>query len=463
MTAPHGVTAKSAAPEDRARPSTALSPGPRSKIGIVIAASLAAGLLAAVLLPFLPFVPPPAVDHDFATAMVLLGFAVGWALLAVLSRRTDQPQRWAVVPAVFMGSSAVLVLVLPDDWVDALGWVWPPALLALVVWMFGRAWRDLHSRARAWLLYPVLAALLVVSLGGAYETVGRSTAARPVVGGRLVDVGPYRLHLQCFGTGTPTVVIEPGGGASAATLGWITPAVARETRVCVYDRAGRGWSDPAAIPPDGAQVAADLHTLLDNARVPGPYVLAGHSFGGLYVQAFAARYPHQVAGLVLVDSTAPGSGPVPPPPSDSYSVVKRVSALLSTTARVGLPRLLTGMSPSDLPQQSQAELQATASTPEEVAGVIEEYAVAGRSTRAAGQLTSLDGKPLVVLTADLGTAPGWGEDQDAMARLSTNSRHDVVDGATHATLVEDPEHAAEVSQAIVDVVESVRTSTPLPR
>jgi pimeloyl-ACP methyl ester carboxylesterase len=238
--------------------------------------------------------------------------------------------------------------------------------------------------------------------------------------------------------------------------------VARGTRVCVYDRPGRGWSDPAAIPPDGAQVATDLRTLLDRAGVPGPYVLAGHSFGGLYVQAFAAQYPGQVAGLVLVDSTAPSSAPMPPPPSDSYSVVKRVSALLSTTALLGVPRLLTGLSSSDLPPRSEAESQASAVRPEEVASVVDEYAVAGRSTRAAGRLSSLDGRPLVVLTADLGTAPGWTADQDAMARLSANSRHFVVDGSTHASLVEDPEHAAEVSQAILDVVESVRTATPLP-
>lgn len=459
MTAPHGVTARSEAPEDRARPST--PPSPRSRIGAVVAVSLAAGLLAAVLLPFVPFVPPAAVDHDFATAMVLLGFAVGWTLLAVLSRRTDQPQRWAAVPAWFMGLSGVLVLALPDDWVDALGWVWPPALIALVVWVFVHARRDLNSRARRWLLNPVLAVLLVVSVAGAYEAVGRATAPRAVVHGRLVDVGPYRLHLQCSGTGTPTVVVEPGGGASAATLGWIAPAVARQTRVCVYDRAGRGWSDPAEIPPDGAQVADDLHTLLDRAHVTGPYVLAGHSFGGLYVQAFAARYPDQVAGLVLIDSTAPSTAPVPPPPTGSYSVVTRVSALLSTTARLGLPRLLNGWGSSGLPPESQALVQASASRPEEVASVVEEYAVAGRSTREAGRLTSLDGKPLVVLTADLGTAPGWTEHQDAMARLSTNSRHDVVPGSTHASLVEDREHAAEVSHAIVDVVESARTSTPL--
>ncbi|MEU4605414.1 alpha/beta fold hydrolase [Kribbella sp. NPDC023972] len=83
----------------------------------------------------------------------------------------------------------------------------------------------------------------------------------------------------------------------SSNLGWIAPAVASDTRVCVYDRAGRGWSEPADAPQDGAQTATDLHTLLQRGNVPGPYVLAGHSFGGLYVQTFAARYPDEVAGM----------------------------------------------------------------------------------------------------------------------------------------------------------------------
>ena len=284
-------------------------PAPRrSHVGGVVAGSLAAGFAAAVILPFLPV---GTVDEDFATAMVLFGFALGWALMAVLSTRfTDQPQRWAVAPAIFMALSGALVLLAPDAMVDALGWVWPPALVVLVVWVWTRARRELHSRTRVWLLNPVLVILVLFALGGGYETIGQSTAPAVAMRGQLVDVGPYRLHLECTGSRGPTVILEPGGGGSAASMGLITPAVARDSRVCVYDRAGRGWSDPAASPPDGAQIATDLHTLLDRAHVPGPYVLAGHSFGGLYVRTYAAKYPEEVAGLVLVDSTAAHNTPV---------------------------------------------------------------------------------------------------------------------------------------------------------
>ena len=432
----------------------------RVGIGRIVVVSLAAGLAAAVVLPF---VPATTVDENFATGMVLLGFAVGWALLAGLSMRlSDQPQRWAVAPAVFMGLSGVVVLLAPDALVDALGWVWPPSLVVLVVWMFLRARRDLRSWTRGWLLNPVLAALLLIALGGGHETVRRSLDSDALaMRGQLVDVGPYRLHLECTGSRGPTVVLEPGQGASAATLGWIAPAVARDTRVCVYDRAGRGWSDPAATPPDGAQIATDLHTLLQRADVPGPYVLAGHSFGGLYVMSFAAQYPEQVAGLVLVDSTAPNATAVSRPEAGSYSIVKHVSALVSASARFGVGRLIANTSYAELPPGSRDEARASAATAMEMASFLDEFAVANRSASQAGELSTLDDKPLIVLTADRGNAEGWTAAQNELATLSTNSLHRVVAGATHQSLVDNPDHAAAVSQAIHDVVVSVRTGAPL--
>ena len=409
-------------------------------IGKIVVLSLGVGLAAAVLLPFIPW---PTVDANFTTAMVLFGFAIGWALLAVLSvRLSDQPQRWAYAPALFMGVSAVLLLLLPDAVLDALDWVWPPALLVLVAWVYRHANRDLRSRTRTWLLNPVLAVLVLFALGGAYQTIGRATEPRVAMRGELVDIGAYRLHLECTGTGAPTVILEPGGGASAATLGLIAPDVARHTTVCIYDRAGKGWSDAAQTAPDGAQIAADLHTLLERADVAGPYVLAGHSFGGLYVMRYAAEYPDEVAGMVLIDSTAPNTNPVPPTTERSDSLLRHFSALISATARLGLGRLL-------------------GASAMEMASFIDEFAVANRSASEAGALTSLGGKPLIVLTAEQGNAPGWIEKQAALAALSTNSLHHAVPGATHQSLVDTPDHAAVVSRAIVDVVEAVRTGAPL--
>jgi pimeloyl-ACP methyl ester carboxylesterase len=440
----------------------AAAPEPESRsahLGTVVAVSLAAGLVAAVTLPFLPL---GTVDVNFSTAMVLFGFALGWSLLALLSTRfTDQPQRWATVPAIFMAVAGVIVLVAPDSVVDALGWVWPPALLVLVVWVWIRAKRELHSRARRWLLNPVLVVLVLLAIGGAYERIGESTAPAVAMRGQLVDVGPYRLHLECQGSGAPTVILEPGAGGSAASLGLITPAVASDSRVCVYDRAGRGWSDPAASPPDGAQIATDLHALLERAQVPGPYVLAGHSFGGLYVRTYAAQYPEEVAGLVLVDSTAADDGPVSAPTTGSYSVLRHVSSLLATTSRLGVGRLIAATDSAELPPRYRDDARTTAATAKEMGGVLEEYGVASRSVAAAGTLRSLDAKPLVVLTAERGNSEGWMAEQKQTLSLSPNSLHRVVPGATHGSFVGNPDHAAAVARAIDDVLVSIRTGAPL--
>ena len=254
-------------------------------------------------------------------------------------------------------------------------WVWPPALFALAVWMFVRVRRQLRSRIARWLLYPVIAVLGIASVGGGYETVRESLDAKAYpMPGKLVDVGGYRLHLHCTGSGSPTVILEPGQGGVSSDFAWIAPAVARDSTVCVYDRPGRGWSDAADGPQDGDQIAADLHTLLDRAHVPGPYVLAGHSFGGLYVQAFAAKFPDQVAGMVLLDSTAPKPGPALPTNSGSYNVLSRVSALFSTVAHFGAGRLIAQGSYGSLPPRAQGEARANASTAHNLASFINEFA-----------------------------------------------------------------------------------------
>ena len=432
----------------------------RVRIGLIVAGSLAAGLVAALVLIAAPFI---GAEENVLIGVVLLGFAFGWALLAVLSVWfTDQPQRWAAAPAAFMGVAGLASLSGSAAVHDVLSWVWPPALFGLVVWMFLQARRQLHSRSARWLVYLVLAALGIASVGGGYETVRESLDARAYpTPGQLLDVGGHRLHLHCTGSGSPTVVLEPGLGGASSDLGWIAPVVSRDSRVCVYDRAGRGWSDAADGPHDGAHIAADLHALLDRAHVPGPYVLAGHSFGGLYVLSFAAQFPDQVAGMVLLDSTAPKPGPARPTNTESNSVLRRVSALLPAAAHLGAVRLLAHADYGSLPPRSRDEARANSSTARHLASFIEESVEGAASTQQAASLTDLSGKPLIVLTADKGSDEQWQSAQDHLATLSTNSLHRHVD-ATHASLLDDKADSAAASQAIHDVVASVRTSQPLP-
>jgi len=452
--------------KDQDRPSHP-DPGPRGNNGWIVAGSLATGLVAAVLLAAAPFIPA---EERAVTGAVLCGFALGWAMLAVLSVRfTDQPQRWAAAPALLMGLGGLLLVGFGSPVHQVLNWVWPPAMLALAVWMIVCVHRQLHSRGGRWLLYPVIAMLALASIGGGYETLREAADAKAYpMPGRLIDVGGHSLHLSCTGAGTPTVVLEPGAGGMSSILGWIAPAVARDTRVCVYDRAGRGWSEPADTAQDGAQIATDLHTLLQRGHIPGPYVLAGHSFGGLYVLTFAGRYPDEVAGMVLVDSTAPASAAKPGTPSpgaggSSDDAMSRVSALVSTSARLGLARLYAQSDFGSLPPRSRDEVRASVATASTLRSTIDEYVQATASMEQAAALRDFADKPLIVLTAGSGHDAAWSAAQNRMATLSTNSVHRIVDGAIHEDLIANEEDAAATTQAILDVVSAVGSPRRLVR
>src|SRR6476646_2714564 len=287
----------------------------------------------------------------------------------------------------------------------------------------------------------------LASVGGGYETVREhlDQSAYPM-SGQLVDVGGHRLHLQCTGSGSPTVVLQPGGGDMSSVMGWIAPAVAAHTRVCVYDSAGRGWSDQSEATQDGSQMMTDLHTLLHRGGVPGPYVLAGHSFGGLYVRIFAAQYPDEVAGMVLIDST----GAHLPASTSSQSwgpddILARASVLASTSARLGVGRFFT-IGYDTLPQQSADEVAAKYATSSSLRSTIDEFLQATASEHEAAALTDLGDKPLVVLTAGSGNDAAWMKAQDQTATLSTNSVHRVAQGATHPDLILKQQDAALTAQ-----------------
>jgi hypothetical protein len=183
------------------------SPSRRST-ALVVAISVLVGLVLAIVLVL---GPAAGATEPVVTGSVLLAFGIGWFLLALLSvRYTDQSQRWAFVPGVSMSLIGVaLVVASPTPRVmNALSWLWPPALIVLVVWIAIRIRRDVHSRGR-WLLYPSVFVLGLIAIGGAFETLSaaRDDAAYPMPG-QLVDVGGRKLYIECSGTGGPTVVFE---------------------------------------------------------------------------------------------------------------------------------------------------------------------------------------------------------------------------------------------------------------
>jgi pimeloyl-ACP methyl ester carboxylesterase len=288
----------------------------------------------------------------------------------------------------------------------------------------------------------------------------RDHAAFPMPG-RLVDVGGRRLHLSCTGAGAPTVVLLPGAGEVSPGWGWIAPSVARNTRVCVWDRAGRGWSDDASGPQDGVALATDLHTLLDRAQIAGPVVLAGHSFGGLSALEYAARYPDEVGGMVLLDATSTEMFTRLRRYPAIYESYRRASALFPSLARLGVGRIAYRSGFDSLPAQSQREELAFWSTARQARSVRDEWNQAPALMRQARALKSFGARPLIVLTAMREAQDGWMTLQNDLARLSSNSEHRVLPNSTHSSLTANEGDSRASVQAIRDVVMAVRASRPL--
>jgi len=434
----------------------------RGPIARIVAASVVSGLIAALLATLVLFAG--AREHVI-TGSALLAFGFGWATLAVLSTRmTRQPQRWALVPAAVMtvAGAGLLLLAPADTALTTAGWVWPAILFVLVVWCWAQARKSLRSRSRIWLIYPVLAVLALGAVGGVYQSIAvaadHHTDAAP---GRSVDVGGRTLHLNCQGTGSPTVILESGLGENSTAWAWISQGIAPTTRVCAYDRAGQGWSQDAPAPQDARAVATDLHTLLAKARETGPYVLVGHSTGGPYALTYAAQYPQDIAGLVLLDSASAHQFSLPDYPA-VYAMMRRGLALLPSLSRLGIGQFALASTGDSLPEPAAAQARAFATGSRELRSQRDEISTYRRVFAQAQALQSLGSKPLVVLTATAGSPQrGWAEAQNQLAALSTNVEHRSV-AATHGSLLESPTDAWYSVAAITTAVQAIRTGGALP-
>jgi pimeloyl-ACP methyl ester carboxylesterase len=434
---------------------------PSRRLPLAAAASLVLGFLLPILLAV---GPASGGGESRMTGAALLGWGIGWALIAFLSTRyTDHPQRWALVPASILGVTGIaLIAFAPGAAVmDQLALVWPVPILVLAIWLILRVRRDVQGRSR-WLLYPVVGVLALLAVGGAAETVVEAAeGGRTADAGELVDVGGHKLFIACTGTGSPIVVLEGGLGQGSAYFARIAPKVASTTRVCSYDRAGRGRSEPASGPQDGAAIARDLHALLAASGNPGPYILAGHSSGGVYVRFFAAAYPDEVAGVVLLDAQLPHTTPSLPGGQSVQNPISTLSGALPGLARVGLARIILAASSSDLPSDVEARRHAGEVTPQGVVSFADEFLRLDGILDAAGALPDLGDRPLVVVTAEAEALDGWLGQQDRLATLSTDVSHRSFPDLTHVSLIESVAGAAASSEAIAAAVMSVRAGTKL--
>src|SRR4051812_33902159 len=172
---------------------------------------------------------------------------------------------------------------------------------------------------------------LVAALSGAtyqwIRTRQELTATPPP--GQLVDIGGYRLHVWCTGEGAPAVILDTGLGGTSADWGFVQPDVARFTRVCSYDRAGMGYSDPGPSPRTARRIARELAELVVRSGIPGPVVLVGASIAGFDVRVFASDHPERAAGLVLVDASH----------EDQAHEVPRMARFVPLLSTIGVLRL----------------------------------------------------------------------------------------------------------------------------
>jgi pimeloyl-ACP methyl ester carboxylesterase len=421
----------------------------------VVLGSIAFGFVLGLVLVLIVFAGG---EESQITGSALLALGAGFMLLAAASSRfTGQPQRWALAPGL---ASAVLGLAIllfsPGNRALGLaGWVWPVLLVLLVGWSFWSARRSLHSWSRRALLYPALFVLLLIAAGGAYETLAEATTSNPAPAGRTYLVNGHRLYLNCVGTGAPTVVLFNGLGERTPSWAWVQRRLSTMTRVCAFDRAGQGWSGAAPGRQDGHELASDLHGLLNAAGISAPYVLAGHSTGGTYALVYAGQYPQQVAGVALIDSATPYQFDLPDYPS-FYSLWRRASALLPTLSRAGFGRLALDTGFATLPPDPRDQARTFAATPREQRADHAEFLELPTVFDQAKTVTSLGGKPLGVLSADVDQQDGWAAAQAKLAQLSSDSVHTTAHGATHASLLEDERFASATSRAIAHVVQVAR-------
>jgi pimeloyl-ACP methyl ester carboxylesterase len=300
-----------------------------------------------------------------------------------------------------------------------------------------------------WLGRVVVLIIVLALLGAIYESVAEAADAKTYPPpGQLADVSDHRLHINCTGTGSPTVVIVSGLGDWSTSWGVVQPEVAKTNRVCTYDRSGLGWSDASSLPSDAAQFTKELHTLLQNANVPGPYVLVGHSLGGFIVRIFAHDYASEVAGVVLVDSMNPKQV--------TESLSNRLalfSSLEAGLARVGVGRLLLklGILPS-VPPGEEAYYPLFV-RPQSFQTTANEYRGLPDSAAQAAAVTSFGDLPLIVLTAKLNDNPGWPEWQTELLELSSNSQQLFAENSGHVIQDDEPDAAID---AILKMVELAR-------
>ena len=308
--------------------------------------------------------------------------------------------------------------------------------------------------------------VLLVAVGASYEAImAAGDDTRYPAPGQRVDVGGYRLHVHCVGEGSPTVVLDAGLGGFSLDWSLVQPELAATTRVCAYDRAGYGWSDPSPHARTPSQIADELHTLLVNAGIQGPYVLVGHSAAGKDLRLFANRYPQAVVGMVLIDARheSVDTNRSPEALAAEHTQQRRFQRTIWAAARIGLVRAFWAAAwpqvfpaTQNLSTETRAEIGVLQARSQQVKTVLREDALLTHDNAQLSSAPSLGDVPLMVLAAGQNVEhdPLWLPAQQQLAGLSSNAKLIVVEGSSHYIHWDQP---MLVAGAIRQVVEAAHT------
>jgi len=272
--------------------------------------------------------------------------------------------------------------------------------------------------------------------------------------GSLVELNGRKVHVLCAGEGSPTVILEAGLPGSSLTWMSVFSEIAELTRVCAYDRPGYGWSQPTTSPRTAETIVQELRVLLQSTDTQPPYILVGHSFGGLLMQLYATRFPNEFTGMVLVDSSHPDQAHR----TLDLQEIDTISFAMKTLGPIGIVRLLFPV-PAGNPEsrdvsvrEQERELLMTSRTlwtaTREMSGLRESLRQVTEST------VDLGSKPLVVLSEGRRRAESWQALQEDLSRMSTNSEWQVVDGAGHFVQHDQPDVVVDAVRRVIEKLET---------
>ena len=308
----------------------------------------------------------------------------------------------------------------------------------------------------------LLATLALLAIGGVlYQTISTKIDAHAYPPpGTLVDIGGYRLHLNCQGQGSPTVILDTGLGSPSLEWALVQSEVAKWTRVCSYDRAGLGWSDESPRPRTSQDMVEELHTLLHKANISGPYILVGHSLGGINMRLFVSQYPEEVKGVVLVDSAHEDQFEKIPMPEMNKEAALFFSYL-------GINRLITHSSMFKnalkmYPEDIQEQYLALTRTNKFYRSVFSEMAGLKESAKQLKQAGGLLGdRPLIVISAGRSGDPeGTGYTQEQIEEIKEHFKlfqKDLVTKSSHSkqVIAEQSDHMITRHQPSI-IIEAIK-------